>query len=379
MGTNIDNIIIVNEQEVITTSIDGYFKNLAIVGRFENSELANEHIFATSGYETYESLTAVAQVFPTTHPIYKCAKNVFDQKVNTGMNKSAVEQVTVCQVLETDPDINGALVRIGFADAYHWVLANGDHKDIESFMSYFSDKRKIPHAETAEAEVLTNTQVTIEDEPEDNIAKKLATTKTKGVLYYHKLAEEFLNGAEASIHCFATPGRISGVFDQPSGITPDTLTDTEKTNLDNNFVNYYTYYIGQAGKYQTRQLTAGGFMCNGTEIQEQVILDRIILNLQSAGMDALEQKLPYDDRGGTVLEGKLKAVMKQLQNEELIASDSLADDGTLQKGQTVAVLTRATVKQQFPSKFAEKCFVAKITAEIALNAKKVEIYLVYQA
>lgn len=379
MSTNIDNIIIVNEQEVITTSIDGYFKNLAIVARFENSDLLNEHIFSTNGYETYESLSAVAQVFPTTHPVYKCAKNIFDQKVNTGMNKSAVEQVTICQILNTDPDINGGLVRIGFADAYHWVLVSTEHKDIESFMSYFSDKRKIPHAETDEAEVLTDTQITIEDDPEDNIAKKLATTKTKGVLYYHKLTEEFLNGAEASIHCFAVPGRISGVFDKPSGITPDTLTDTEKTNLDKNYVNYYTYYIGQAGKYQTRQLTAGGFMCNGTEIQEQVILDRIILNLQSAGMDALEQKLPYDDRGGTVLEGKLKAVMKQLQNEELIASDSLADDGTLQKGQTVTVLTRATVKQQFPSKFAEKCFVAKITAEIALNAKKVEIYLVYQA
>ena len=90
-------------------------------------------------------------------------------------------------------------------------------------------------------------------------------------------------------------------------------------------------------------------------------------------------KIPYDDRGGAILEGKLKAVLKQLQNEELIASDSLADDGTLQKGQTLQVLSRQTVKEQYASKFAEKCFVVKATAEIALNAKKVEINLVYQA
>lgn len=378
-GTNIDNIIVVNEQEIITTSIDGYFKNLAIVARFENSELLNSHVFATTGVEVYESLQAVAEVFPTTHPVYKCAQDVFTQKLNTGMNKSSVEKVAVCQILDTDPSIEGGLTRIAYADAYHWVLTSVDHRDIESFMTYFADKRKLAHAQTSEAEVLTNTQVTIDSDPEDNIAKKLASTNTKGVLYYHKLDEEFLNGAEASIHCFQPAGRISGVFDKPTGITADELSDTEKTNLETNNVNYYTAYIGQAGSYMTRNLTAGGKMCNGNETQEQVILDRIILNLQSAGMDALEQKIPYDDRGGTVLEGKLKKVMIQLQNEELIASDSLADDGTVQKGQTLQVLTRATVKQQFPSKFAEKCFVVKATAEIALNAKKVEIYLVYQA
>ena len=51
MSTNIDNIIIVNEQEIITTSIDGYFKNLAIVARFENSDLLEGQTFSTDGYE----------------------------------------------------------------------------------------------------------------------------------------------------------------------------------------------------------------------------------------------------------------------------------------------------------------------------------------
>ena len=182
-----------------------------------------------------------------------------------------------------------------------------------------------------------------------------------------------------AIHCFGVPGRIAGVFDKPTGITQDDLTDTQKSKLDGNYVNYYTPYIGQAGSYMTRVLTAGGNMSNGNPIQEQVILDRIILNLQSAGMDALEMKIPYDDRGGTLLEGKLKAVLKQLQNEELIAADSLADDGTIDKGYTLEVLSRATVKAQYASKFAEKCFVVRSTVQIALNAKKVEINLVYQA
>lgn len=383
MSTNIDNIIVVNEQEIITTSIDGYFKNVAIVGKFENASLNKGHNFSPSGYEEFESLAAVGEIFPTTHQVYKCARDVFAQKVNTGMNKSAVQKVAVCQVLNTDSNIEEALTRIGYADAYHWVLISNDDDDIESFATYFADKRKIPHAQTNEAEVLTNGKVTKQVESEqkevDNIAKILRDKNAKVTLYYHKETDEFLNGAMASIHAFGTPGRIAGVFDKPSGITKDDLTDGNKSNLDKNCVNYYTAYIGQAGSYQTRVLTAGGFMSNGEEIQQQVILDRIILNLQSAGMDALEMKIPYDDRGGAVLEGKLKAVLRQLQNEELIATDSLADDGTLKKGQTLEVLSRETVKQQYPSKFAEKCFVVKATAELALNAKKVEINLVYQA
>lgn len=387
MTTNIDNIIVVNEQEIITTSIDGYFKNLAIVCRFENNELLPDKTFAVEGVEVFESLAGIGEKFPTTHAVYKTAKDVFSQKINTGMNKSAVEKVAIVQVLSTDGDIEQALIRVGYTDAYHWVLANptDNDEDIVSFMDYFADKRKIPHAQTAEAEVLTDTKVIIDPEDEgeteeiDNIAKRLADKNAKGVLYYHFTQNESLAGAMGSIHCFGTTGRISGVFDKPSGITKDILTDTEKTKLDGNHVNYYTPYIGQAGSYMTRTLTAGGNMSNGNPIQEQVILDRIILNLQSAGMDALEMKIPYDDRGGTLLEGKLKAVLKQLQNEELIASDSLADDGTLQKGQELRVLSRQTVKEQYPSKFAEKCFVVQARVELALNAKKVEINLVYQA
>lgn len=383
MSTNIDNIIVVNEQEIITTSIDGYFKNLAIVGRFENDSLLKGKTFSPDGYEEYQSLAGVGEIFPTTHQVYKCARDVFTQKTNTGMNKSAVERVAICQVLSTDASIEEALIRIGYTDAYHWVLVSNDDGDIESFMGYFADKRKMPHAQTNEAEVLTDGKVTKEVEGQqqefDNIAKILADKKAKGVLYYHKETDQFLNGAMGAIHCFGTPGRIAGVFDKPTGIAKDTLTDNEKSKLDTNNVNYYTPYIGQAGSYMTRVLTAGGNMCNGDEIQQQVILDRIILNLQSAGMDALEMKIPYDDRGGAILEGKLKAVLRQLQNEELIASDSLADDGTLKKGQTLEVLSRETVKQQYASKFAEKCFVVRATAEIALNAKKVEINLVYQA
>lgn len=374
MTTQIDDIIIVNEQEIIQTSVDGYFKGMAIVAKFENATLNTGKTFSVSGHEEYTSLDGLKEKFPTTHPVYKLAKNIFTQKINTGVNKSGVEVLSVCQILSTDDNVEAGLTRIGYADAYHWVYCGKEDADIESFNDYFADKRKLPHAQTDSTDILTD--------EDDNIAQKLANKSAKIALYYHATnlaTDESVAGALAAIDCSIVTGKNSGVYQKPTGITADSLTQPQQTKLDLNNVNYYTFYLGQAGKFQTRKMSAGGFLSNGQEIQKQIILDRLIINLQSAGMDALEMQLPYDDRGGAVLEGKLKAVLKQLQNEGLIAADSLADDGTLEKGQTLRVLPRATVKREYASLFAQKCFVAQATAEIALTGKKVQINLAYAA
>lgn len=376
---NIDNVIIVNEQEIIMTSIDEYFQNKAIVARFENTDLKEGKTFSDSGQETYTSLAGVAEKFPETHIVYQLAQDSFTQKTNTGMNKSALKKLTVIQIKSTDASIEAGLNRVGHTDSYLWDLASTNDNDITSFASYFGDKRKIPYAQTSEAEVLTNTQITPETgEPYDNVAKMLKDANRKIVLYYHANNEEGLHSAESAIMAFGTTGRISGVFDKPTGITVDTLSENQQVKLDENYVNYYTPYIGQAGSYMTRNLTSGGKMSNGYPIQEQVILDRTVLNLQSAGMDALEMKIPYDDRGGTMLESKLQAVLRQLQNEGLFKVDSIADDGTIVKGQSLKVLTTAETQKNFVSLYTQQMFVAQAEVVLALNAKKVQINLAYQ-
>lgn len=377
--SQIDNVIIVNEQETITVDISAYFRNKAIVARFENSELKEGKTFADSGQETYTSLQGVAEKFPETHTVYKLAQDSFTQKTNTGMNKSALEKLTVIQIKSTDASIEAGLNRVGHTDSYLWDLASTDDDDITGFAEYFADKRKLPYAQTNEGAVLTNTQVTPETgEPYDNVAKMLKDANRKIVLYYHANTQEGLHSAESAIMAFAVTGRISGVFDKPTGITVDTLSENEQVKLDENNVNYYTPYIGQAGSYMTRNLTTGGKMSNGYSIQEQVVLDRTVLNLQSAGMDALEMKIPYDDRGGTMLEGKLQAVLRQLQNEGLFKVDSIADDGTIVKGQSLKVLTTAETQRSFASLYAQQMFVAQAEVTLALNAKKVQINLAYQ-
>ena len=370
MGTDIDNIIVVNEQETITTSIDAYFKNIAILAEFANTDLLNSHEFATSGYEEYTSLAGVAEVFPTTHAVYKIAQVIFAQKTNTGVNKSAVQKVAVLQQKTTDTDAESALTRIGYADAYQFILASTDKADIKSASEYFLDKRKILHCQTSDTDVLSNAA--------GNVALALKTGKYKRTaLWHHSADTKNIGGAVAAIIACATPGKIAAKFNIPTGITVDTFTETQKSNLDTNNVNYYTYFIGQAGKYMTRELTVNGVLSTGTKVQKQVILDRIILNLQSAGMDALVQQIGFDDRGGAVLEEKLCAVMRQLQKEQLIAEDSTDDDGNKLIGQSLKVLSIAQIKKDYNSLYATQNFVVSASAVIDVNADAVQINLAY--
>jgi hypothetical protein len=102
MSTDWDNIVDINFKEIITTSIDTYFKREVIVAEFENAALLNSHIFSTDGYELYESLDDLVEVFPTTHIVYKLGQDAFDQKTNIGMNKSSLERLIVIQVKSTD-------------------------------------------------------------------------------------------------------------------------------------------------------------------------------------------------------------------------------------------------------------------------------------
>lgn len=371
-STNIDDIVEINFTEIITTSIDTYFKREVIVAEFENAALLNSHVFSTDGYEVYQSLSAVAQVFPTTHIVYKLAQDAFTQKTNTGMNKSSLERLIIAQVKSTDSSFEAALTRIGYADAHKWVCASRDAEDIESFVNYFADKTKMPHVQTSDADVLTDTA--------GNIAETLVDASKKAVLYYHAIDDEGLDAAMASMFCFTIPGRIAGVFDAPTGITIDTFTDNEKSKLDANFVNFYTHYMGQTGNIGARPRTAGGYMTNGELTQKQEILDRIKLNLQSAAMDAFDMKIPYSDNGGVILEGKLTAVLKQLQKEGIIDGNivgSTVEVGDTSKGFELRVLTMQETQTDYISKYAVQKYVAIARFRVVVNAKSVEINITY--
>lgn len=371
MAIDIDSIIVVNEREVIQTSIDGYFLNIAIISEFENAALLDGYIFSTDGYEVFTNMTGIAAIFPTTHEVYKIAQKIFAQKTNLGVNKSALQELAVLQIKSTDSSFEAGLNRIGYADAYQFVLASEVEEDIMSASEYVLGKRKILHCQTSDADVLTDTAGNVAERLHDGGYNRTA-------LWFHTADDYSLAGAVAAVLAPAVPGKNNGKYNKVSGITFDTFTSNQIAKLDANNVNYYTNFIGQAGKFMARTLIASAKMATGEKIQKTIIIDRIVLGLQSAGMDALQMQIPYDDRGGAILEGKLKAVLRQLQIQELIKSDSLDDDGNKVKGQTLSVLTTAQTKKDFASLYATQTFVAPAFVYLALNGDGVEINLGYE-
>jgi hypothetical protein len=367
-----DDIIIISTVEEITTSILDYFLNIALVTAIETDDLVTGQTFSTTGIETFASSSELAEKFATTSKIYKIGRDVFNQKNNNGINQSGVRRLVVIKKEDTDASFEACLNRVGYKDSY-WVLTNANENlDIESVDSWVSGYRKMQMAQTNTANVATSDT--------DDVASQLkAKNAGRTALYFHEDTTESLNGAMASILASYPVARKSASYKKPTGITVDKLSSSQESNLKNKNVNYFVPFIGGAGEYSTRYLTSdNGVVLSGDEIQKVVAIDRTVLSLQAALMDALEQDIPYDDNGGTVVYDKVNAVFAELKNDGVFAEDSLDEEtGEMLKSYTIEVLTRAKTKAQYPSYFAQKMFIIKTTIQLAGSAKKIHLTLAY--
>lgn len=384
-----DDIIIIKTEESIETSILDYFLNIALVTEIDNeNDLVEGKTFSEDDIDTFASLSEVAEKFITTSPIYERARDIFNQQSNNGINQSNFKRLVIIRKTAQDADFASTLNRIGYNDSYFILTNQKQDEDITSVDDWVASRRKLQFSQidiiTPEQEVDENgTPVTGADgKPvmEYDVATVLKNRKSlRTALYYHKTGTESLAGAMTSILASYPIGGKSASYKKPSGITVDDLKGSEEKTLDDKNVNYYTYYIGGAGEYSKRKLTsANGVTSSGDEIEKIIAVDRIVLSLQSALMDALEQDIPYDDNGGTIVYGKVVKVLTQLKNEGILAEDSIDDEtGELDKSFTIYVPTRATLKKQYPEQFKQKAFIIKVTANLAGTGKKVYLTFAY--
>lgn len=372
-----DDIIEIKLVESITTSILDYFLNVALVTPITEStvEVAGDLIlgktFSENGYEVYASLSAVAKKFNTTSKIYKIASNVFAQKNNNGVNQSNLKGFIVIKK-EDNETYEEALIRVGYKNAYFMLVNQENDSDILSVNSWVGGFKKLLFAQTSSD--------TVFNDSDDDIASVLKDAGAiRTALYYHSEDNESLCGSIAAILAGYPIGAKGASYKRPSSITVDKLTDSQETALTSKNANFFVPFIGGAGDYSTRDLTsANGVTSGGVEIEKQIALDRIILSLQASLMDALEQDIPYDDRGGTIVYGKINKVFASLKNEGVLAEDSIDDTtGEVDKSYTIYVVPIATVKREYSDCYAKKEFVVKCTLNIAGSAKRIAITLAY--
>lgn len=367
-----DDIIIIRTVESITTSILDYFFNVALVTEISDEEMVDGQSFSPSGYEEYASLSAIAEKFTTDSAVYKIARDVFAQKTNNGKNQSNIRRLVVIKKALEDASFEACLNRVGYNNAY-WLICNPKNdSDIQSVNKWISQYRKMQFAQTNSADVISSENTDIASQ-----LKKANAGRT--ALYYHTDNDESLAGAVTSILAGYPIGGKSASYKRPTGITVDALKDTEEAILASKNVNYYVYYIGGAGDYNTRPLTSdNGVVANGEEIEKIVAIDRAVLSLQAGLMDALEQDIPYDDNGGTIIYDKVNKVYATLKREGIFAEDSVDEEtGEMMKSYTIHVLPRATVKKYYSEYFAQKMFIVETEVQLAGSGKKVMLTLAY--
>lgn len=367
-----DNIILIRMVPTVTTSILDYFLTVALISEINNDDLQVGAEFSVSGIEEFASLSAVAEKFKTTSQIYYHARDAFNQKVNIGINQSEIKKLIILKKEETDATFEDALNRLGYKNSYYMAINPVQDSDIESADKWVSGYRKILFAQTNSVDVISDAQ--------DDIASVLkAKGSARTALYYHGNNNEKLATAVASILASYPIARKNASFKRPSGITVDKLTDTQEGYLDKKNVNSFIAYIGGAGDCSTRELTShNGVVANGDEIQQVTAIDRIVLTLQASYMDALEQDIPYDDRGGTVLYGKTSNAFAQLKKEGIFAEDSVDEEtGEVVKSYTINVLPIATIKKHYTEYFAQKMFLIEVTATLAGSGKKIMLTFAY--
>ena len=380
-----DDIIIIKTEETVTTSILDYFLNIALVTEVDNTDLVSGQTFDASGIETFASLSAVATKFITTSKIYNIARDIFNQKGNFGINQSNFKRLIILKKDLEEATFADTLNRLGYKNAYFIVINQTKDEDITSVNDWIGNQRKMLFAQTTVITADTDENRTDEDGnvigPEYDVATVLKNKNSlRTALYYHEYAEdESLAGAVASILASYPVGAKSASFKKPSGITVNEISDTDETELKEKNVNYYVNYIGGAGDYGTRQLTSdNGVVLGGKEIEEVIAIDRIVLTLQANLMDALEQDLPYDDNGGTILYGKVVKALTQVKNDGLLAEDSVDEEtGEVDKSFTVHIPTRATLKREYNEYFKQKMFIIQVVANLAGTAKKVMLTFAY--
>lgn len=373
MAKSLSNIVAVNATQLSITSIDSYFRYIMVVAAFEDADLISGQTFSVAGYEEYETLDGIATKFPVAHQVYKWAEDMFAQKVNSGINGSTFEKLVVVQKKTTDATYLEALNRIGYEDAY-WVLPLTDTvAEVQSIESWVSTKYKQIFPQDNSADILNNAVAT-------DIASVLkAGGSERAAVWYHVDSDEALAGSIQAILATNNPGDKAAFYKEPANITVDSLIDADLTSLDNKNANYYTNLKGTAGKWNSDKFTFKGILVNGDKIQKLYQTDRIILTLQTRGMDVLKRDIPYANRGVVQVEKELNKVLKGFQIQEIIKDQTFINYfGNTVNGYFAKVYSMEDTLAGFPSQYATETFVAKIEYLLALTGEKIVIDINYQ-
>jgi len=130
----------------------------------------------------------------------------------------------------------------------------------------------------------------------------LALGNDRTVIIYSPTAHEYAGGAWCAVIGSRTPGALTAAFKELKGVTPASLTTTQKTALEVDNINHY-----QA--IRNRKVTRPGVVAAGEWIDIMHGIDALTARVQENAFDAVSQpdKVPFTETGFDIIRAAILA------------------------------------------------------------------------
>lgn len=292
----------------ITATINGTTVSQAFV----TDHLTTMNNFAAALAALDDIATAVVSALPyreitlTTEAGYPLVVTLAG--VSGGASQAAVTYATTTPAV-TIPDSLNALIEED-NDWYGLTLARLKTKhNIINVASWAEGRTKIFGACNSDADVLSNGAGNV-------LAKLKAKAYNRTFFIYSDTPGDHPESSWAAGQLAEEPGAATWMFKTLPGVTVDLLTSTERTNVLNNNGNVY---VPQNGVNMTEQgkMASGQFIdiIHGRDWLEARIAEDIFAQLKKS------KKIPYTNKGAGVLEGLVRARLRDAVNKGVLTDD----------------------------------------------------------
>ncbi len=188
-------------------------------------------------------------------------------------------------------------------DWYGLILTSRVLSDVSAAAAYIETVTKIFISASADADIVDTTDAA--DSTTIAAVIKAAAYARSGVFYHSLAATQYPDAALLGVILPLDPGSYTGAFKTLSGITVDSLTETQKTNGLAKNANIYVLVGGE-------NITRDGTVAEGEFIDTIVFVDWLEARMTEGVFSLLvnQPKVPYTDGGIASIEAEITQVLQ---------------------------------------------------------------------
>lgn len=289
-------------------NLEEYFKNILLVGQFDETDLVDNVTFPETGIKKYSSYQEVLEDFKATSQIAIEAYAVFNQKSNSQTTSQIMYLIIAKQ--DAGETVSEALYRAKSADGkfVKVVPISRSADDLKEVADWCSVNDRFCDF------VVTNT---------DFVTDIVNGNNNYAYGIFRKNTTEAIASAVASTSTCGKFGAKNGSaqFTQLSGILPETYSSSELSDMKTKNIAYYTNVSPIEGGETSGfgyNWVIGSRMLGGELRQREMIKHYIKKSMGLMALEFFNQKPMYDETGNNLLLTLAQKRFKSFQEYNLV-------------------------------------------------------------